>query len=148
MATGDIPQVICLKYVTAATEPTADWLWHGFVARGRVTLPPPATPAYNKQLLGRPPRSGGEGLLYHALNRGKNWPAVFHEPADYRTSLDSLAQTSQRYPFRLFGSCLLTNHSHRLLQPVPGQNIGRILQSLTMAHTGHYHQAHASVGHV
>src|SRR5580704_2011728 len=96
----------------------------------------------------RPPRAVDDGLIYHAINRGNNRAAVFHEARDYLLFLQSLAKTQQRYPFRLFGYCLMTNHFHLLLRPGPGQSISRILQSLTVAHTWRYHKRHRTVGHV
>lgn len=96
----------------------------------------------------RLPRPVADGLIYHALNRGNNRAAVFEAPGDYALFLEALAQTRQRYPFRLYGYCLMTNHFHLLLQPEDGPNISRILQSLTVAHTWHFHKRHRSVGHV
>jgi putative transposase len=96
----------------------------------------------------RLPRPIADGLLYHALNRGNNRAAVFFSPNDFLTFLKSLAQTQQRYPFLLHGYCLMTNHFHLLLTPQPASDISRILQSLTVAHTWHYHKAHTSSGHV
>jgi len=96
----------------------------------------------------RSPRPVADGLLYHAINRGNNRAAVFLAAADYLTFLHALAQTRRRYPFRLYGYCLMTNHFHLLLSPDPGQSISRILQSLSVAHTWHYHQRQATVGHV
>jgi putative transposase len=85
--------------------------------------------------MGRPLRPIGDGLVYHGLNRGNNRQPVFFTEADFRNFLANLAQTKERYPFRLFGYCLMTNHYHLLLQPDPGQSISRIMQSLTVAHT-------------
>jgi putative transposase len=73
---------------------------------------------------------------------------VFFTAGDYLAFLRSLAQTQQRYPFALYGYCLMGNHFHLLLAPGPGQVISRILQSLTVAHTWHYHREHGKVGHV
>ena len=61
--------------------------------------------------MGRMPRPVGDGLLYHALNRGNNRARVFGDDGDYRAFLRALAQTCQRYPFRLYGYCLIANHS-------------------------------------
>jgi putative transposase len=94
--------------------------------------------------MARLPRPVAEGLVYHALNRA----AVFHTSADFLAFLDALAQTRRRYPFALYGYCLMTNHFHLLLAPGPGQSISRILQSLTVAHTWHYHRRRGGVGHV
>ncbi len=96
----------------------------------------------------RLPRPIADGLLYHALNRGNSRAAVFADPSDYRVFLHTLGQTQLRYPFVLYGYCLMGNQFHLLLAPQPGQSISRILQSLTVAHTWRYHKAHATSGHV
>src|ERR1700730_6735261 len=98
--------------------------------------------------MGRMPRPIADGLVYHALNRGNNRAAVFRTDADRTAFLHALGQTQLRYPFRLYGYCLMTNHFHLLLAPGPGQSISRILQSLTVAHTWRYHRRHGTVGHV
>lgn len=96
----------------------------------------------------RLPRPVADGLTYHALNRGNNRQAVFHHDDDYRTFLASLRQTRARYPFDLYAYCLMPNHFHLVLAPHPGQSISRILQSLTVAHTWHFHRQGRSSGHV
>jgi putative transposase len=98
--------------------------------------------------MGRLPRTIAEGLVYHALNRGNNRTDVFCDDEDRLAFLDALANTRDRYPFRLFGYCLMTNHFHLLLRPEVGQSISRILQSLTVTHTWRYHKRHQTSGHV
>jgi putative transposase len=98
--------------------------------------------------MGRLPRAIDDGLVYHALNRGNNRAAVFADDDDHLAFLQALVATKERYPFRLFGYCLMTNHFHLLLRPEPGQSISRILQSLTVAHTWSYHKRHRTSGHV
>ena len=98
--------------------------------------------------MGRQPRPIADGLIYHALNRGNNRGPVFGAADDYRAFLRALAQTQLRYPFCLCGYCLMTNHFHLLLQPDDGVSISRVLQSLTVAHTWHYHRDHGTLGPV
>jgi REP-associated tyrosine transposase len=98
--------------------------------------------------MARLPRLIADGLIYHALNRGNNRAAVFLDARDFLTFLLALRQTKERYPFRLFGYCLMGNHFHLLLQPEERQSISRILQSLTVAHTWHYHRRYHGSGHV
>ena len=98
--------------------------------------------------MGRALRLVADGLVYHALNRGNNREAVFSTDADFAAFLQALRQTQERYPFRLYGYALLNNHFHLLLAPDSKQNISRILQSLTVAHTWRFHKAHGSIGHV
>ncbi len=98
--------------------------------------------------MGRPLRPIEDGLVYHAINRGNDRQVVFADEQDHRAFLHSLGQTQLRYPFRLYGYCLMSNHFHLLLRPEPGVAISRILQSLTVAHTWRFHRRHRSVGHV
>jgi putative transposase len=98
--------------------------------------------------MGRLPRPTENGLVYHALNRGNNRADVFADAEDHEAFLGAIANTQKKYPFRLFGYCLMTNHFHLLLRPGRGQSISRILQSLTIAHTWRYHRRHQTVGHV
>jgi putative transposase len=98
--------------------------------------------------MGRLPRPVEEGLVYHALNRGNNRADVFGDDTDRVAFLEALARTKARYPFRLLGYCLMTNHFHLLLQPDAAQSISRIIQSITVAHTWRYHKRHQTLGHV
>jgi putative transposase len=100
------------------------------------------------EAMGRLPRTIDDGLVYHALNRGNDRADVFSDDADRFAFLDALAKARERYPFRLFGYCLMTNHFRLLLRPEPGQSISRILQSLTVAHIWRYHKRHLTSGHV
>lgn len=42
----------------------------------------------------------------------------------------------------------MTNHFHLLIRPESEQSISRVMQSLTVAHTWHYHKRYRGVGHV
>ena len=97
--------------------------------------------------MARRPRLTDDGLVYHAINRGNNRADVFADDGEREAFLESLGAKA-RYPFALFGYCLMTNHFHLLLKPAPGQSISRILQSLTVAHTWRHHRRHDPSGHV
>jgi putative transposase len=66
--------------------------------------------------MARQPRPIADGLVYHALTRRNNRAAVFFCPDDYLAFLHALGQTQLRYPVRLYGYCLMTNHFHLLLE--------------------------------
>ena len=87
-------------------------------------------------------------LIYHAINRGNNRADVLGPDGERDMFLGDLARTKARYPFALFGYCLMSNHFHLLLKPAPGQSISRILQSLTVAHTWRHHRRQGTSGHV
>jgi putative transposase len=98
--------------------------------------------------MGRPLRTIDDRLVYHALNRGNNRADVFGDDADCVAFLEAFGKTKERYPFRLLGYCLITNHFHLLCRPEVGQSISRILQSLTVVHTWRYHKRYHTLGHV
>ena len=98
--------------------------------------------------MARPTRIIDDGLLYHAINRGNDRQVVFDDRHDHLAFLASLAKTQLRYPFLLYGYCLMSNHFHLLLRPEPGITISRILQALTITHTWRFHRRHGSSGHV
>jgi putative transposase len=82
------------------------------------------------------------------LNRGNNRADVLTGEGEQEAFSEDLGRTKARYPFALFGYCLMSNHFHLLLKPAPGQSISRILQSLTVALTWRYHRRHRTTGHV
>ena len=95
------------------------------------------------------PRPDPDGAFtFHALNRGNNRADVFLDDGDRLAYLDALAKAKRRYPFRLFGYCLMTNHVHLVLRPGPGQSISRVMQSVTVAHTWRHHRRRRTSGHV
>ena len=98
--------------------------------------------------MGRLPRPTGDDLIDHAINRGSNRADVLGPDGERDMFLGDLARTKARYPFALFGYCLMSNHFHLLLKPAPGQSISRILQSLTVAHTWRHHRRQGTSGHV
>jgi len=70
--------------------------------------------------MGRLPGAIDDGLVYHALNRGNNRGDVLAEDQDREAFFVALGRTRERYPFRLFGYCLMSDH----WSPIPGNIAG------------------------
>ena len=49
--------------------------------------------------------------------RGHNKQVVFAEENDYRYFVCTLEEYKDLYDVKVFGSCLMTNHVHLILQP-------------------------------
>lgn len=96
----------------------------------------------------RPLRPIADGLVYHVINRGNGCQSVFSTQGDYLAFLGAIADLKERKPFDLFGYCLMTDHIHLLLRPMPGESVSRIMQSLLVSHTQRYHRCHETGGHV
>ena len=120
----------------------------GPAAVSAVVLTPSRLKVSYAPRMGRPPRPTDDHLTYHAINRGNDRRVVLADDEDHLAFLRSLARTQLRYPFRLDGYCLMSNHFHLLIRPEPGVTISRVLQSLSIAHTRRFHRRHGSSGHV
>ena len=88
------------------------------------------------------------GLIYYVINRGNNRQAIFLEDEDYERYLGVLYRFKKAYEFKLFAYCLMTNHVHLLIKVSEKGNISKIMQSITLAHTKHYHHKYRTSGHV
>jgi len=75
------------------------------------------------------------GLIYHVINRGNNRQAIFLEDEDYELYLGLLYRYKQKFGFKLFSYCLMTNHIHLLIRVNEKATISQIMQRLTNAHT-------------
>ncbi len=94
------------------------------------------------------PRVVSPGLLYHVMNRGNNREIVFVEAEDYEKYLGLIYRFKKKYAFKLYAYCLMANHVHLLVQTSEKGTISKIMQSLTVAHTRHYHFKYQRCGHV
>jgi len=98
--------------------------------------------------MGRSLRIHYPGLIYHVINRGNNRQAIFLEDDDYERYLGVVYRFKKAYEFELYAYCLMTNHVHLLIRVGEKANISKIMQSITLAHTKHYHFKYRSSGHV
>lgn len=97
--------------------------------------------------MGWPYRLHYPGFIYHIINRGNNRQAIFLEEEDFRRYLSLLYHYKKKYNYKIFAFCLMTNHVHLLIQ-VNQASVSRIMQSLTIGHTKHYHFKYCCCGHL
>lgn len=98
--------------------------------------------------MSRPLRIHLPDLIYHVLNRGNNRQVVFAEESDYLHYLDILKKYKEKFNFKIFAYCLMTNHIHLLIKTSLGGTISDIMKAITIAHTRHYHHKYNASGHI
>src|SRR3989338_1579089 len=98
--------------------------------------------------MSRAPRISLEGLVYHVINRGNNRQDVFRDEEDFDTYLKTIIRFKKKYSFKLYGYCLMKNHTHLLLEPVKPGTLSKIIQSITLSHIRLYHSKYKSSGHL
>jgi putative transposase len=87
------------------------------------------------------------GALYHVIARGNEQREVFRDDSDRDLYLERLAHYRDRFRFRLYAYCLMTNHVHLALEvgPVP---LSRIVLALHGSYAQRFNQRHQRVGHL
>ena len=54
--------------------------------------------------------------IYHVYNRGSNKMNLFRETEDYVYFIKKLKHYKDKYDFKIYSSCLMTNHFHIIVQ--------------------------------
>jgi len=85
---------------------------------------------------------------YHVLNRGQNRQTVFADTDDRRYFRSLLARYRQRFGFRLYHYCLMSNHFHLLLQLHDPRRLSALMAGLLLAYVRYCQRRHRCVGHV
>lgn len=98
--------------------------------------------------MSRPLRINMPDLIYHVVNRGNNRQVVFTQDIDYEHYLGILKRYKEKFQFKVFAYCLMTNHIHLLLKTSKTETISNIMKAITIAHTRYYHHKYTASGHV
>lgn len=94
----------------------------------------------------RPKRIALGGYVYHVLNRANGRLRIFRKDDDFLGFEKILADAASRFPMRLCGYCILSNHWHLLLWPRGDDDLPAFMRWVTLTHTQRYHSSHATIG--
>jgi putative transposase len=95
----------------------------------------------------RPPRLEFAGAVYHVIARGNEQRDVFRNDSDRELYLQRLAHYRDRFRFRLYAYCLMSNHVHLALETGPVY-LSRIVLALHGSYAQAFNQRHERVGHL
>ena len=97
--------------------------------------------------MSRPQRLEFSGAVYHVIARGNEQREVFRDNSDREIYLRRLAHYRDRFRFRLYAYCLMTNHLHLAVEtgPVP---LSRIVLALHGSYAQEFNHRHQRVGHL
>jgi putative transposase len=84
---------------------------------------------------------------FHLMDRGHNREAVFLDDEDRRAFLRLVGRYRDRFDFRLYHYCLMTNHFHLLVQLDDPRQVSPLMAGLLRAYVHHCHRRHGFVGH-
>ena len=85
--------------------------------------------------MGRFARQTIANIPYHIINRGNNHQPIFFCDDDYKFFLDALEVAKEKYPCKIYGFVLMTNHIHLLLEAVDeSMNLSNFMKHATQRH--------------
>jgi len=93
-------------------------------------------------------RGLADGMIYHVINRGNGRQEVFHKDDDFRAFTTLLGEAKEKYPVKLLGYCLMSNHFHLLLSPDKADDLSKFMQWLMTSHVRRYHRHYLTSGHI
>jgi REP element-mobilizing transposase RayT len=95
----------------------------------------------------RQPRYELDAGMYHVTCRGNRLCDVFLDSIDRERFLSLLGDVVQRYRWRCFGYCLMTNHFHLVVE-TPEPNLGRGMHRLNGIYAQRFNQRWDYRGHL
>jgi REP element-mobilizing transposase RayT len=97
--------------------------------------------------MSRPPRTLFDGAIYHVTSRGNRRAHIYADDRDHLIWLDILAETAQRYAFKIHAFCMMPNHYHLLVE-TPEGNLSDGMRYLNGRYCNRHNDRHGLAGHV
>lgn len=94
----------------------------------------------------RQPRLVIAGYPCHIILRGNNRCAVFHSDKNRRFFIECIEDAKKRTKSKLYAYCLMTNHTHLLIEPSSEDGIAKMIQSVGRRYVQYINQAYKRTG--
>src|SRR5947208_13493613 len=97
--------------------------------------------------MARPLRVERAGAWYHITARGNERKAIYRDKRDYQHFCELLAETVERFRWRLHAYVLMPNHYHLLVQ-TSEPNLSASMQWLSVSYSVWFNLRHRRSGHL
>lgn len=87
------------------------------------------------------------GAKYHVISRGNRRSALFEDEEDRIQYFSYLKEAKEKYPFTLQAYCLMTNHTHLLIQTTD-YPLYNIMHPLNLRYAKYFNRKYDYTGHV
>lgn len=85
--------------------------------------------------------------VFHILSRGNNRQIVFRDNKDFGVYKGILSELKKDQPFRLYHYCLMSNHTHLIIETTPKTDLSKLMKRLNLSYYHHYKRKYGYVGH-
>ncbi len=89
-----------------------------------------------------------DNVCYHIMVRGNQKQAIFRSTDDYDAYLTKLQKYKKKFPFWLYGYCLMPNHIHLIGQPKKRKELPKFMQGLQRSYVAYFNKKYEKVGHL
>src|SRR3989338_7509260 len=96
----------------------------------------------------RRPRDLLDEGYYHLIARGNNRLFIFSVPGGFEMFDELLRRSKEKYEWKLFHYCLMSNHVHLLGQISTGEELPKLMQYLLFEYSRWYRKDNEYVGHL
>lgn len=92
-------------------------------------------------------RKISKSKVYHIIFRGNDKQDIFLDKQDYLKMMKEIINTKEKYKYKIFAYCLMTNHVHLIIYD-KNENISRAMQSLIVSYSNYFGKKYDKTGHL
>ena len=85
-----------------------------------------------------------DNVCYHIVTRGNQKQVIFRDEEDYRAYLKIITRYKKRYEFKIYGWCLMTNHTHMVIE---SNNLSKIMHGINLSYAQYFKYKYKTIGH-
>ncbi len=89
-----------------------------------------------------------DGATYHIVQRGHNKDILFKEVKDYKAFKRIMRRYKKRYSFDICHYCIMPNHFHILLKVLIGDDLPKIIHSISQSYSFYYKKRYDHAGYL
>ena len=97
--------------------------------------------------MGRPMRIFMPGFAYHVVARGNERKEIFRDDGDRIKFLKLVEEAKERFRFRVYAYCLMSNHYHMLVE-LHDRDFWRAMQFLNSSYCRYFNKKYRRCGHL
>jgi len=85
---------------------------------------------------------------YHIMVRGNQQQNIFLEDPDRQKYLSLLKKSKKTHKILLYAYCLMSNHTHILIEAPSGKNISKFMHWVNRGYTAYFNHKYKKTGHL
>ena len=85
-----------------------------------------------------------DNACYHVISRGNGKCTTYKTDEDFQRYADLLLKYKKKYHLKIYGWCLMSNHSHLI---IGGDSLSKAMHGLNVSYAIYFRRIYGGVGH-